>query len=38
LLGLEVGSRLGERFGQRSELIGGVVLILVGVAVGTGLF
>jgi putative Mn2+ efflux pump MntP len=38
LLGLEVGTRLGERLGQRSELIGGAVLILVGTAIGTGLF
>ena len=37
LLGLEVGGRLGERLGRRSELVGGVVLIVVGVAVGTGL-
>ena len=37
LLGLEIGSRLGGRLGRRSELIGGVVLIGVGVAVGTGL-
>jgi putative Mn2+ efflux pump MntP len=36
-LGLEVGSRLGDRLGRRSELIGGVVLVVVGVAVGTGL-
>jgi putative Mn2+ efflux pump MntP len=37
LLGLEIGGRLGERLGQRSELVGGVVLILVGVAVSSGL-
>lgn len=37
LLGLEVGSRLGERLGQQGEIVGGAVLILVGVAVGTGL-
>ena len=37
LLGLEVGRRLGDRLGRRSELVGGAVLILVGVAVGTGL-
>ncbi len=37
LLGLEIGSHLGERLGRRSELVGGVVLILVGVAIGTGL-
>jgi putative Mn2+ efflux pump MntP len=37
LLGLELGSRLGERLGPRSELIGGCVLVAVGVAIGTGL-
>ncbi len=37
LLGLEIGSRLGERAGTWSELFGGVVLVLVGVAVGSGL-
>ncbi len=37
LLGLEIGRRLGRRMGVRSELVGGIVLIVVGVAVGTGL-
>jgi putative Mn2+ efflux pump MntP len=37
LLGLEIGSRLGEHLGQKGELVGGAVLILVGVAIGTGL-
>jgi putative Mn2+ efflux pump MntP len=37
LLGLEIGRHLGKRLGQRSELVGGAVLILVGVAIGTGL-
>jgi manganese efflux pump family protein len=37
LLGLELGSRLGQRVGERSELVGGAMLILVGVAIGTGL-
>jgi putative Mn2+ efflux pump MntP len=37
LLGLEVCSRLGERVGRRSELVGGALLILVGVGVGSGL-
>lgn len=37
LLGLEIGSRLSGYLGQRSELVGGAVLVLVGVAVGTGL-
>jgi putative Mn2+ efflux pump MntP len=36
LLGLEIGRRLGDRLGQRSELVGGVVLVLVGVGIGTG--
>jgi manganese efflux pump family protein len=37
LIGLEIGDRLGKRLGQRSELVGGVALILVGVAIATGL-
>jgi putative Mn2+ efflux pump MntP len=37
LLGLEIGRQFGERLGPRSELVGGAVLILVGVAIGTGL-
>lgn len=37
LLGLELGSRLGSTVGERSEEIGGVVLILVGIAIGAGL-
>ena len=37
LLGLEIGGRLGERLGRRSELVGGAVLLLVGVAIGVGL-
>ncbi|HYA69049.1 MAG TPA: manganese efflux pump, partial [Acidimicrobiales bacterium] len=36
LLGLEIGGRLGGRLGQRSELVGGVLLMVVGVLVGTG--
>ena len=36
LLGLELGSRLGTRTGNRGELIGGLVLICVGVAIATG--
>jgi putative Mn2+ efflux pump MntP len=36
LLGLELGSRLGERVEEWSEEIGGGVLILVGVALGAG--
>jgi putative Mn2+ efflux pump MntP len=38
LLGLEIGKRLGERLGRRSELVGGAVLVLVGAAIGIGLF
>jgi putative Mn2+ efflux pump MntP len=37
LLGLEIGRRVGSRLGQRSELVGGAVLIMVGVAIGIGL-
>jgi manganese efflux pump family protein len=37
LMGLEVGRRLGRRLGKWSELVGGAVLVLVGVAVGTGI-
>jgi putative Mn2+ efflux pump MntP len=37
LLGLELGSRLGSRVGEYSEEAGGVVLILVGIGIGSGL-
>jgi len=37
LLGLELGSRLGARVSEYSEEAGGVVLILVGLAIGFGL-
>jgi putative Mn2+ efflux pump MntP len=37
LLGLELGSRLGSKVGEYSEEAGGVVLILVGIAIGVGL-
>ena len=37
LLGLEIGSHVSGRLGKQSELLGGVALILVGVAIGTGL-
>jgi putative Mn2+ efflux pump MntP len=37
LIGLELGSRLGERVEEWSEEIGGGVLIMVGVALGAGL-
>jgi putative Mn2+ efflux pump MntP len=36
LLGLELGNRIGTRIGDRGELIGGVVLIGVGIAIATG--
>jgi putative Mn2+ efflux pump MntP len=36
LLGLELGSRLGTRTGDRGELVGGVVLIGVGVTIAAG--
>ena len=36
LLGLELGSHIGERLGGRGELVGGVVLIGVGVTIATG--
>ena len=36
MLGLELGSRLGTRTGDRGELIGGLVLIGVGVAIAAG--
>ncbi len=37
LLGLELGSRLGARVGEFSEMAGGGVLVLVGIALGAGL-
>jgi len=33
---LELGARIGMRAGQRGELLGGLVLIGVGAAIGTG--
>ena len=36
LIGLELGNRLGIRTGERSELIGGLVLIAVGAAIAAG--
>ena len=38
LVGLELGSRLGARLGQRGELLGGVLLVGVGVAIASGTF
>jgi len=37
LIGLELGQRLGEKFERWSEVIGGVILILVGLAIGFSL-
>lgn len=37
LLGLELGERVGPRLGTRGELLGGVLLVAVGVAVATRL-
>ncbi|MGI9006197.1 MAG: manganese efflux pump MntP [Streptosporangiaceae bacterium] len=36
LAGLEFGARIGLRAGERGQLIGGVIVIAVGVAVGFG--
>ena len=36
LAGLELGSRLGAKTGERGELIGGLVLIGVGIAIAAG--
>jgi putative Mn2+ efflux pump MntP len=36
LAGLELGSRIGTRAGDRGELVGGIVLIGVGIAIATG--
>ncbi|MBO0814937.1 MAG: manganese efflux pump [Actinobacteria bacterium] len=37
LVGLELGDRLGTRTGERGEIVGGLVLIGVGIAIATGL-
>ncbi len=37
LLGLELGSRLGTRLGERAELVGGLVLVAIGIAIGLGI-
>jgi len=37
LVGLELGSRIGEKTGGRGELLGGLVLIAVGIAVAIGI-
>jgi putative Mn2+ efflux pump MntP len=36
LLGLELGRRIGTRAGERGELLGGIVLIGVGIAIAAG--
>jgi putative Mn2+ efflux pump MntP len=36
LLGLELGGRLGSKAGDRGELVGGLVLVGVGVAIAAG--
>jgi manganese efflux pump family protein len=36
LIGLELGSRIGTRAGERGEVLGGLVLIAVGIAVASG--
>ncbi len=37
LLGLELGRVLGYTLGQRGELLGGIVLIIVGIAISAQL-
>jgi manganese efflux pump family protein len=37
LVGLEIGGRVGSAFENRSEIVGGVVLIAVGIALAMGL-
>ena len=37
LVGLELGNRLGNKTGERGELIGGLVLIAVGIAIAGGI-
>jgi putative Mn2+ efflux pump MntP len=38
LIGLELGRRLGRTVEQRSQEIGGAILVLVGAAVAAGAF
>ena len=33
LVGLRIGARLGERFGRRMEVLGGLVLVAIGIAI-----
>lgn len=37
LAGLELGARIGARAGRRGEILGGLVLVAVGIAVAAGL-
>jgi putative Mn2+ efflux pump MntP len=37
LIGLELGDRLDTKTGERGELLGGLVLIAVGIAVASGI-
>ena len=37
LIGLDLGDRLGTKTGERGELLGGLVLIAVGIAVASGI-
>jgi putative Mn2+ efflux pump MntP len=37
LIGLEPGDRIGTKTGERGELLGGLVLIAVGIAVASGI-
>ena len=37
LIGLELGARLGAKAGERGELLGGLVLIAVGIALASGI-
>lgn len=37
LIGLELGNRIGSRTGERGEIIGGLVLIGVGIALAAGI-
>jgi len=36
LLGLELGSRIGTRAGDTGELVGGIALLGVGIAIAAG--
>jgi manganese efflux pump family protein len=37
ILGLEVGRRLGQRLGRWSDVVAGAILVLVGIAIASGL-